>query len=391
MHRSLNLGQLLIGLVFLAIMTTIILLVTFFPKISNALTTSTDKVSNLVISQYTTDFTTFFAVIPEHPNQQRQLHVVKHAPGWDIVGSLSPDGNHLAYLVLQQGTHNPRSEASLIILEGLNLADGPRSRHLFDGADLYGKLSWSADGKSLFVRSTDIDTHGRSNFKLFEINITDGSNRILIQRNDILGLYPVGRTIEGITYAVIITPKGSELLSIHTSTNTTEVETVLLSPVITRSWSLSADGKKLAFTAQYGITLQVLIADLETNNNYPNGNITLSRTFSEANQLNETASPVWHPNGSLSVGVLKTIPINSTTATVQKQGNATTIELDSNSGFHLPITWSPNGENLAARAFTGTGPRSPGEETIVVIDNSGKSQTIPGEFIQIIGWSDELY
>lgn len=384
MRLALTRPQLLVAALLVLAVVALIMGLVFPPNDSSAAAATSGGPSVLLVGEFETTVTTLSAVHPSDPTQRRQIHAVEHAPGWDIVGATSPDGQRLAYLVLPPDARDPQTEASLVLLEDLDRTDGPRARTLFRGADLRGALAWSGDGASLFVRTTTTDADGRPTFELWEINAVDGQQRSLLRRSDILGLYPVGRAGNGPTYSVSVGLNGSELLVIEGSAGVGAVERRPLSPLITRSWTLSPDGSQLAFTEQQGLDLRVRVAALAAGS----AEIAVAAAL-DANGFDSTggtASPTWHPDGSLSVGTLGHGDSGAPTLRVQENGASATIDSERRDGFALPIAWSPQGSHLAVRTFSGVGPGAPGEENAAVIDANGISRAIPGEFVRILGW-----
>ena len=302
MRLALTRPRLLVAALLLLAVVALIMGVVFPPHDSSAATITGSNSSVLLVGEFESTVTTLSAVQPSDPTQRQQLHTIEHAPGWDIVGAASPDGQRLAYLVLPPDARDPQTEAVLVLLDNLDRPDGPRTRTLFRGADLAGSLAWSSDGAALFVRTTTAGTDDRLTFELIEIDAANGEQRSLVRRNDVLGLYPVGRIGQGPTYSVAVGVNGSELLLINAASKSGEVEMRPLSRLVTRSWTLSPDGSQLAFTEQQGLDLRVRVASLTSDS----AQLTVAAAL-DANGTDATvgtASPAWHPDGTLSVGTL---------------------------------------------------------------------------------------
>jgi hypothetical protein len=388
MRLALTRPRLVVAALLVFAVVALILGLVFPPNDSSAAVATGSSASLLLVGEFESTVTTLSAVQPNDPTQRRKLHAIEHAPGWDIVGATSPDGHRLAYLVLPLDARDARTEASLVVLDDLDRPDGPRARTLYRGADLRGALAWSSDGTSLFIRTTTVNANDHPTFELLEIDAVDGRQQSLLRRSDALGLYPVGRAAQGPTYAVSVGVNGSELLVIGASSgdgdDARDVERRPLSPLITRSWTLSPDGSQLAFTEQQGLDLRVRVAALTSGS----AEIAVAATVEASGfqSTGGTASPAWHPDGSLSIGILGQGESGAPTLRVQATGSGATIDSERSDGFALPVAWSPPGSHLAVRAFSGIGPGAPGDENAAVIDASGTSRAIPGRFVRILGW-----
>ena len=319
----------------------------------------------LVIAAYSEEESTLWLVDPIDPTLRQPLFLVSHARGWALEGAVSPTGDRLALLVVPPGGHDPTSDTRLLI------SDGGPPKTLAEGLDLHGGLAWSADGSQLFVRRTVLTDDDRPTFSLFQIDVSDGSERLLVQRSGAGGLYPVGRPRGGPAYAVALGAGGSELLTIGATVGARP-----LAPVVTRDWSLSPDGRELAYTEQRGLELRVMVTRLDEA-----AAVRAAAAEGAVAGGGGSASPAWRPDGALSVGRFAgSLGVTSSTG----PGAAVSAE----EGFSLPVAWSADGVYLALRTFAGSGPGNPGAEGAAVRDVTGATRPIDGGHLLILGWWD---
>jgi hypothetical protein len=308
----------------------------------------------LVVSEYADASSTIWLVDPADPAARVSLLPVPHASGWAVEGAVSPAGDRVALLVLPPGGRNPTSDTQLLI------SDGGPARLLAAGIDLRGGLVWAADGAQIFARRTETRDNGAQAFFVLAIDPDDGSERVVARRAGVAGLYPAGRPRGGPTYVVSIGPGGSRLLTADSA-----ITERSLAAVVTRDWTISPDGTELAFTEQRGLELRVVVAALR-------GPARL-HTAQDIGDAEASASPAWRHDGSLSIG---------------RFGSASGLAAASaaGSGFDLPVAWSPDGNHLALRAFSGPGPGTPGAEVVAIRSATGKTTTIGGDHVRILGW-----
>jgi len=342
--------------------------------------------SALLVSEFSDTSSTLWLVAATDPAERTAFLRVDHAPGWEIGGAISPSGDQLAYVVLGPGRRNAETEASLFITQGPFLAsgDGAAPTLLAEGVDLRGGVTWTADGTALIVRRTTVETDGRRSFAILEVRLADGQVTTQLQRDDVAALHIIGRPLDGPLYTALISRAGTRLLAVGGEKST------LLSSNITRGWSLSPDGTQLAYTEQRGLAMQVHVLSLaEFEPAFPalraataSGQALLDETFEEDSRSDVgTASPVWAPDGSLSVGTFEGPPTQ-----VRAEAELSTASVGTADGFALPLVWSPDGVHLAIRAFEGSGPGNTRDETAAIVGADGAIQTVSGDHILVLGW-----
>lgn len=320
---------------------------------------------HLLVSIYAGDESSFWLVDPADPSRRQALFPLAHAPGWAVEGTVSPAGGRMALLVVPPGARDPATDTLLL------LSDGGPPRVVARGLDLRGGLAWSSDGAELFARRALPAADGSRRFQLVAFALGDGgapAERTLLQRDDVGGLYPVGRAGDGPAYAVAVGAGGSALIAIEGDGATSERP---LSPGVTREWSLSPDGTRLAYTAQLGTSLRVMLLDLASE-------LRTAQATGSAPASGGSASPVWHPDGTLHAGHFGAGGGEVQTAGAGGPGTAP--------GFDLPLGWSPDGAYLALRTFGGTGPGDPGAQGLAVLGPDGASRALTDEGLAILGW-----
>ena len=322
---------------------------------------------HLVVSRYGDDDSTLWLIDPAaQARRQLWLHVA-HAPGWAIEGAVSPAGGRVALLVVPPGARDPSIETQLLI------SDGGPPRVAASGLDLRGGLAWAADGRELFARRTLLGPNDGRRYQLIAFDFADDADppaeRVLLERGDTGGLYPVGRAAGGPAYAVAVGAGGSALIAIDDGA----VTVLPFAAVVTREWSLSPGGSQLAYTEQRGMALRVMVLDL-------GGPGLRTAQAVEPGPAGGSASPVWGPGGTLHAG-----HFGSGTGGGEIRSAGVRVA-GAVAGFDLPLGWSPDGAYLALRTFDGTGPGNPGAEGVALLGPDGASQVVAGDGLRILGW-----
>ncbi len=324
---------------------------------------------HLLVSGYGDDESSLWLIDPAAPARRQLLLHVAHAPGWAIAGAVSPAGGRVALLVVPPGARDPGAETQLLI------SDGGPPRVVADGLDLRGGLAWSADGRELFVRRT-LPGPDERRVQLIAFDFANAADapaeRVLLERGDVGGLYPVGRAAGGPAYAVAVGAGGSALIAIGDGDDGGASE-LPFSAVVTREWSLSPDGSRLAYTEQRGMSLRVMVLALD-------GPRLHTAQAAEPGPPGGSASPVWGPGGTLHAGHFGS---GAGGGEIRAAGARVAAAV---AGFDLPVGWSPDGAYLALRRFDGTGPGDPGAEGVALLGPDGASQVVAGDGLRILGW-----
>ena len=327
----------------------------------------------LLVSEFGEHASTLFLVDPRYPAARQEFGRVPHAPGWELVGAVSPRGDAFAYLVLPPGAGDPAREMALI------LRTESEARFLASGFDIGGGLLWSRDGGSLFLRRSGEDD--RPAQRIVQIDAGTGLETPRFQGRGSLGVYPVAKPPAGPLYIALIDPSGSALLAIGDDGRVQR--TLKLSGSATRDWTLSPDGSQLAYTEQRGLQLTVRVTALASDPPTLASAAYRDDGLGEAQASGGSAAPVWHPDGSLSVG---TFQHAASGALHVAAARAPALDGQPRDGFALPVAWSEDGAHLALRAFSGSGPGAVGEEKTAVMGPDGRLHAIEGRFVSVFGW-----
>ena len=327
----------------------------------------------LLVSEFGEHESTLFLVDPRYPAARQELGRVRHAPGWELVGAVSPRGDAFAYLVLPPGAGDPAREMALI------LRTESEARFLASGFDIGGGVLWSRDGESLFLRRSGEDD--RPAQRIVQIDAGTGLETPRFQGRGSLGVYPVAKPPAGPLYIALIDPSGSALLAIGDDGRVQR--TLKLSGSATRDWTLSPDGSQLAYTEQRGLQLNVRVAALASDPPTLASAAYRDDGLGEAQASGGSAAPVWHPDGSLSVGTFQHAAGGALHVAAAR---APALDGQSRDGFALPVAWSEDGAHLALRAFSGSGPGAVGEEEAAVMGPDGRLHAIEGRFVSVFGW-----
>lgn len=341
---------------------------------SQASETAAPRSDGLVlISEFREGESTLFLLDPARPETRQEFSRVPHAEGWELVGSVSPRGDTFAYLVLPPRGTDPTLEMTLAVRD----EDGVR--FISSGFDIGGGLLWSADGDSVFLRrsrSGDVPAQW-----LVEVDVVSGVEQSRFQGETDFGLYPVANPLDGPLYIAVINTQGSELLVVSDEGRTERA--VKLSRGVTRDWTLSPDGSKVAFTEQRGLSLDVRVVALISDHATLAATDDLSAGLGGVVGGSGSAAPTWHPDGSLSVG---TFGAGAGSAVRLVAGRGHIIDGQLSAGFLLPVAWSEDGQHLTLRAFSGSGPGAVGAEQAAVMGPDGRVETIDGGFVSVLGW-----
>jgi Tol biopolymer transport system component len=291
---------------------------------------------------------------------------VPHAPEFGVVPSVSPDGRLLALTALAPGTRAP-SAAAPAGLWLAELAGDAEPRLLASGVDLLVRPVWSSDGDSVVYRRTTGD-----GYVLALLPLGGGAGERVLARSS-EALMPVAAR-DGRVYYVALGDGGSTFHSLDL-TNGSISAPLQLSDGLTRDWTLSPDGMRLAFLAlslePAAVSSQALVLDLATGAIAP---------FSDASV--DAFGPVWTESGRLVVGSLDR---QSGAGSLILEGQTEPVMAPPQRGFDLPLRAASAGGYIV-RSFTGGSLAQPGHPTLVFIGADGARQVIASGEVTFAGW-----
>jgi len=299
-----------------------------------------------------------------NPSRRDKLLSVPHAPEFGVFASLSPAGDAVAYTALPPDTAFPRRE-SPADLWMVALRKGAEPRRLAAGVDLLVKPVWSPDGSLLVVRRSLAD-----GYQLSAVRISDGSERALAVSAN--ALFPVAFAPGGqsLLYAALGSD-GSILLSVDANGGA-QTDVAQLGAGLTRDWSLSPDGRQLAYLALSftgaEASSRAYVLDLATGSVQAVGDPSA-----------EAFGPVWSPDGGLVIGSLR----RDGGALVTAEGDALQRAVR---GFEVPLAAGRSSSGLVVRSFTGSSVLAPGAASLTFVGPDGARKTIASGEVTFVGW-----
>lgn len=271
---------------------------------------------------------------------------VQHLPGYISRGAVSPDGSKLALVVADGGTQaNPVASLSLLDLETGHL------ERIAGGLSYLQEPVWSPAGDGVVVTRD-----GENAIQMVQVNIESGDETILDSRRA-TGVYPVAFDADGRLVSVTIDQRGSTLVR-----DGEELE--LLSPGITRDWSLSPDGSQVAFIE---VDTSSGVHYLPRTVYVDGGGVSVLAATADEQAL----GTAWVPGSGPVFGM--------------EPASASGSVLAASTGFDVPLAPSADGAALAVQHWTGASFDEPGSATLDVVSGGGRT-TIPGAS-RFFGWA----
>ncbi|GBD22573.1 hypothetical protein HRbin29_00209 [bacterium HR29] len=275
-----------------------------------------------------------------------EVAVLPHLPGFSARGAVSPDGRYLAAVVATSGTAAQPSAELLLV----DLWNG-RVRSLLGGLPYLQDPVWANDSRSVAVtREPFLGT-----VEVIRVGL-GGGQTLLVERDGVLGIYPVGFAPDGTLYSVLLDARGSTLLR-----GAEEVR--LLTGGLTRDWTLSPDGRELAFVALEGGKYLGRVVPVE-----PGVAAAQAAAFADGRQR---LAPVWDPaTGRV---LFAEEPAAGGGAFAQSTG-----------GIDRPLAYAPDGSALAVEHWDGSSFAAPGRPEVQVIRGG---ERLPVAVTRVFGWS----
>jgi Tol biopolymer transport system component len=287
------------------------------------------------------------------------------------VPSIAPDGRSLAYAFIPPTNPAPSPDAPAELwLTGIS--KDAQLRLLAPNVDLRVPAAWSPDGAAIVYRRSNAD-----GYALATLPVGGGEERILVHSDADTALFPVGFSPDGARfYHVALSEAGSQLVSVDVASGV-QANIARLSSGLTREWSLSLDGSRLAFLAMsYGpdaISARAYVLDLATADLEPVTTTTVN-----------AFGPTWSRDGSLLVG---TLGPDGSAALVRFDGQSTTALPGPARGFDVPLGFARDSSAYLVRAFSGASAVAPGTATLTLIDAKGGRHVIATGDVTFAGWS----
>ena len=315
---------------------------------------------------------TVWAADPDDPGHRAYVASIEHSPGFGISASLSPDGTTLAYIVLPRGAS--RSDSAELWTKEIGTTN---SKQLAENVDLLTDPVWAPASDAVVIRRpTGIET---SNLVLVDL---DGNESTLTQ--GIAAPFPIGFAPDGQSlYIATLSAAGTQLLRVPRDGGTAAALTQL-STGFSRDWSVSPDGRQVAYLAQTsGSSLSYTAEVYDVDGDETRGAV--------AGLSGSQFNPIWHPDGGLTVG---SAPATETAGAMvhalsDGAGGTTGVLAGPETGFDVPLSWSTDGSYLIVRNFEGASASDPGPSHVVIISNTGQRLQLSAQSdVLVIGWLD---
>jgi hypothetical protein len=215
--------------------------------------------------------------------------------------------------------------------------------------------------------------------QVLAITAIDGAEERVLAYSDTATLFPVSLTPDGaLLYYVALDEVSGSRLMVTRLTDGTSDEVGILSPDLTRDWTVSPDGTQIAFLevalSAAGATSRAYVYDV------PSKELRAVTDESDAAAF----GPVWSADGRLAVGVIR------------KTGEATLISVEAGSksavarpdeGLFVPLSFIPAGGGYVVRSFENASASAPGKSSLTLIDAAGERREIATGEVTFVGWT----
>jgi hypothetical protein len=308
----------------------------------------------VVVSVAGADEDSILVVSTTDPTVRFQVAGIAHAREIPTMGTVSPDGLLLALIVVEPGALS-EAVASLRVVDLESGADTV----LLERVDALQEPVWAPDSASVVVVRSGPGTSVGADVDFFEVAIS-GDERILSTAEDVIAAYPIGFDAAGELVAVRLDSEGSAAVR-------GDGTTVPMSPFFTRDWQLSPDGSAIAFiesNQESGLRYVPRVVSLS------GGGVVAAQSISNG----EALGTAWAPASAVATFGYEP---NNTAGSVSAQSVS--------GGFDVPLKYSPDGDALAVRHWSGSSFDEPGTASLIVEGAQGRvTLTGVGRFL---GWT----
>jgi Tol biopolymer transport system component len=342
-----------------------------------------DKGLRLLYKQFGSEADVIWLTSAAEPRTRTEVAEVEHSPDMGISASLSPDGERIAYLALPAADGDQALDAQAWLLE----VESGKTRLLSGDLDGAIKPVWSPDGSSIVVCRNGPQAQIGQAISLLKVDVSDGGETLLMQADDVLGLFPIGYSPDGGSlYFAQIVLSGTHFGAVAAAGGTPQL-LVQASDEPARDWHLSPDGTRVTYLARQPtddrIAIQAFVVELvEGAEPQPLSD------FSEDLDVGDHFNPVWHPDGErIAVGRTPDDGFKAAALVSLAEGELGEVTPAPDQGFDVPVSWAPEGDYLAVRSFEGSSAAQPGREHLVLIElGKGRQTVADGGNLEFIGW-----
>ncbi len=321
----------------------------------------------LVYSEFGHWADTIWAADPDDPANRAYVATVEHSPGFGISASLSPDGTYLAYTTLPRGAS--RDDAAELWLLEVGTVTASR---LAEEVDLRSTPVWTPASDAVVVRQTVGDEGA-----IVLVDLSGQPTRLSAADT---GLYPIEFSSDGTTlYYATLSEDGTDIRAVSALGGESEL-LAHLSDGFARDWHLAPDGSKLAYLAQTsGASLSYHAEVLDIATGEAQGTV--------AGMSGSQFNPIWDPHGGLTIG---SAPDGASAgAAMRIAGSEGSALAGPETGFDVPVSWSPDGAYLVVRNFEGASASDPGQSHVIIINQSDQRQQLSAlSDVLVAGWLD---
>jgi Tol biopolymer transport system component len=360
-------------LAILGVVLMVLLLLSFMadsqrPATSDVAAAQSNRVAYM---QFGIDADTLRLADPSDPSTADTLLTIPHAAEYGILPRMSPDHTRFAYTALPAGVPSPGPDSPAELWVATMTNDAPS--RLADGLDLLVPPMWTPDGSSLVYRRS---TNGNQTLAMMDSN---GGEERIVAYSETEALFPVGFVSDSgeLLYVGLNDSDGSHLYRVELATGVaTQIGT--LSPGLTREWSLSPDGTRLAYLdiafSETQIASQAYAMEVATGTTTP---ITSN---------DEVAfGPIWSDAGQLAIGTFNEATQDAALLIVD--GDSRSTVAGPASGFDVPLAYSPAAGAYLVSSFENDSITSPGRSTLTLVKADGTRETIAEGEVTLVGWT----
>jgi Tol biopolymer transport system component len=337
----------------------------------------------VVYKEFGSEADTVWVATAAEPQKGTKVGAVDHATNVGISASLSPDGKSIAYLVLPTTGGDSALDAQAWLLD----MDSGKKRQLTGDLDVAGTPVWSPDGSSIVVLRNGPQGQIGQAVSLLKLDVSDGSETVLMHVDDALGLYPISYSPDGSSlYFAEIILSGTHFGAVPAAGDSAQL-LVQASDQVARDWHLSPDGSYVAFLAGQPtddrIAVRAFVVEL-VEGAEPQPLSDLAATLDAGDHFN----PVWYPDGErVTLGRTPADGASAAALVSLPGGELEEVTPGPDQGFDVPVGWSPDGDYLAVRSFEGSSAAQPGREHLVIIElGKGREMVADGGNLEFIGW-----
>jgi Tol biopolymer transport system component len=337
----------------------------------------------LLYKEFGIEADTVWLASAAEPQRRAKVAEVEHASNVGIAASLSPDGKQIAYLVLPAAGGDLALDARAWLLD----VDSGKIELLASDLDGAIKPVWSPDGSSIVLCRNGPQAQIGQAVSLLKVDVSDGSETLLMQADDVLGLFPIGYSADDASlYFAQVILSGTHFGSVAATGGSPQL-LVQASDEPARDWHLSPDGSRVAFLARQPtddrIAIRAFVVELvEGTEPQPLSDL------SEALDAGDHFNPVWHPDGErIAVGRTPADGESAAALVSLTGGELEEVTPGPDQGFDVPAGWAPAGDYLAVRSFDGSSAAQPGREHLVIIELGEERRTVGDKGnLEFIGW-----